>query len=71
MHPGMLKTDLARHVSRMVGTVLGWVSWDPIYGAYTELYAGFSKDISMENSGCWGRPLSLPHASCTDCLISA
>lgn len=33
--------------------------YPPIKGAYTELYAGWSPDISIDNSGClvlpWGR----------------
>lgn len=28
---------------------------EPIYGAYTELYAGLSTDIGRENNGLFGK----------------
>ena len=37
----------------------GLTLYDPIYGAYTELFAAVSPDITLENSGSflhpWGR----------------
>jgi hypothetical protein len=54
MNPGNLKTELRRHLHWIIATFFGWMSWDPVYGAYTELFAGFSPDITPENSGCWG-----------------
>ncbi|KAI8682115.1 N-acetyltransferase domain-containing protein [Fusarium keratoplasticum] len=56
MNPGNLKTELRRHLPWIVATFFGWMSWDPVYGAYTELFAGFSQDITPENSGCWVIP---------------
>lgn len=35
---------------------MGLISYEPIYGAYTELYAGFSPDITLEKNGAWIRP---------------
>jgi hypothetical protein len=35
-----------------------------INGAYTELFAGFSPQISLENSGAWGKWPSLVTALC-------
>ena len=32
------------------------LQYDPIYGAYTELYGGLSPDISLENNGAWLMP---------------
>jgi retinol dehydrogenase 12 len=36
----------------------------PVYGAYSELYAGFSPDVRMEHNGrhtmAWGRHADLP-----------
>jgi retinol dehydrogenase 12 len=36
----------------------------PVYGAYSELYAGFSPDLKAENNGgyvmAWGRIAELP-----------
>lgn len=54
MNPGNLKTDLRRHLSWLMATIFGWISHDPIKGAYTELYSAFSEDITVEISGCWG-----------------
>ncbi|KAH8892089.1 NAD(P)-binding protein [Thozetella sp. PMI_491] len=56
MNPGNLKTDLRRFLSWPVATVFGWISWDPVYGAYTELFAGFSDSITLADSGCWVIP---------------
>lgn len=37
----------------------------PVYGAYSELYAGFSPDVRMEHNGghtiAWGRNADLPN----------
>lgn len=59
-NPGNLKTELGRHTSivfRMVITAT--MLYPAIFGAYTELYAGWSKDISSKDNGCyvipWGR----------------
>lgn len=32
------------------------ISYKAVYGAYTELYAGFSQDITLEKNGAWIRP---------------
>jgi retinol dehydrogenase 12 len=29
------------------------ISYEPIYGAYTELFAGLSPEITIEQSGAW------------------
>ncbi|KAF2093886.1 NAD(P)-binding protein [Rhizodiscina lignyota] len=56
LNPGNLKTDLRRHVNWLLSTIFDWMSHDPIKGAYTELFGGFSADITLENSGCWVIP---------------
>lgn len=55
MNPGNLKSELQRHVPGIVTKVFHAMSWEPIYGAYTELYSAFSPDITVQNSGCWGK----------------
>lgn len=55
LNPGNLKTELARHrlwLERFLLSAL--IQYPPIYGAYTELFAGLSPDITMEQSGQWG-----------------
>ncbi|XXH01635.1 hypothetical protein Hte_007995 [Hypoxylon texense] len=63
LHPGMMKTELQRNMPTPVSAMMGMVFKGPTYGAFTELYAGFSSEIQGEN-GCyiipWGRPGSIP-----------
>lgn len=64
-NPGNLNTDLTRHLMLpYLGSAERWlqgfVLWPPRYGAYTELYAGLSPDLTVEeHSGAyiwpWGR----------------
>lgn len=58
-NPGNLYTELYRHTSPVERLVARTMLYPAIKGAYTELYAGWSPDISLENSGCyvvpWGR----------------
>ncbi|UKZ74656.1 hypothetical protein TrVFT333_002326 [Trichoderma virens FT-333] len=60
LNPGHLKTNLQRHsTSSMSNKFGGLVLHDPSLGALTELYAGFSKTIGLDNNGAyiipWGR----------------
>lgn len=56
-NPGNLKTELQRHVS--VAALMNWMLYPAVYGAYTELYAGFSEVLGMNDAGDfivpWGR----------------
>lgn len=58
-NPGNLYTELYRHTGPVERVVARSMLYPSIKGAYTELYAGWSPDINMENSGClvvpWGR----------------
>ncbi|KAI1139305.1 NAD(P)-binding protein [Hypoxylon sp. FL0543] len=64
LHPGMMKTELQRHMPAPVRTAMGVVFKGPVYGAYTELYAGFSPEITSKENGRyiipWGRLGSVP-----------
>jgi len=57
--PGGLKTGLQRHLSQIVNMLLSPMLYPPIYGAYTELYSGWSSDLTLEKNGAyiipWGR----------------
>lgn len=55
LDPGLLKTDLYKNLPWWQGGVINLVLNDPIYGAYTELYAGLSPEISMKNNGAFGK----------------
>ena len=51
---GNLDSDLWRNQSWLVGKLLKlFILYPPINGAYTELYAGLSPEITMEHSGGW------------------
>lgn len=59
MHLGIsLSEDTIANISQ------GVVFKGPVYGAFTELYAGFSSEIQSEQNGCyiipWGRLGSVP-----------
>jgi retinol dehydrogenase 12 len=50
LNPGNLDSDLGRHMSGIAMTILRWTFLYPlIYGAYTELFAGLSPEITVEN----------------------
>ncbi|GAO16880.1 uncharacterized protein UV8b_06848 [Ustilaginoidea virens] len=58
-NPGNLKSDLHRHLD-LLSTLAAKIFSHPVrYGAYTELYSGWSPDIQPENGGMfvipWGR----------------
>ncbi|KAI9733058.1 MAG: hypothetical protein M1834_003603 [Cirrosporium novae-zelandiae] len=60
LNPGHLRTNLDRGGSWLQKKIVDLLfNYDVVYGAYTELYAGLSEDISQENNGAylipWGR----------------
>ncbi|RFU25349.1 hypothetical protein B7463_g10988, partial [Scytalidium lignicola] len=58
-NPGNLKTNMYAGVPAVGQFFINMLLSDPIYGAYTNLYAAFSLDISLANNGAyvipWGR----------------
>ncbi|KAL7892325.1 short-chain dehydrogenase [Trichoderma sp. SZMC 28014] len=56
LHPGNLKTELQRHVSAVQMVVINMMVYPPVNGAYTELFAGLSPDVTLEKSGAWIQP---------------
>ncbi|KAF2117441.1 hypothetical protein BDV96DRAFT_26117 [Lophiotrema nucula] len=60
LNPGHLKSDLYRaHGSLFKAVLSALLLYPPVYGAYTELFAGLSPDVTLEATGewvvCWGR----------------
>ncbi|KAI0860398.1 NAD(P)-binding protein [Xylaria cubensis] len=60
LNPGLLDSDLWRSQGKLSHKLLKlFVLHPPIYGAYTELFAGLSPDVTAERSGeyviPWGR----------------
>ncbi|SMR50973.1 unnamed protein product [Zymoseptoria tritici ST99CH_1E4] len=59
-NPGNLKTELGRHQHSAAMWVMGkTVLYPAVYGAYTELFCGWSPELTKEKNGCyvvpWGR----------------
>ncbi|KAH9203542.1 hypothetical protein DL95DRAFT_529610 [Leptodontidium sp. 2 PMI_412] len=53
LNPGNLKTDLQRNVPSLMKPVLNLLSHTPIHGAYTELFAGLSSEVTPDKNGAW------------------
>lgn len=58
--PGALKSDLNRHMPKLVQLLLLWtLQEDPTFGAYTEAFAGLSPKVDQGRNGAyivpWGR----------------
>lgn len=54
LNPGNLDSELYRSQASIVNSVLRLlVLYPSIYGAYTELFAGLSPDVTLEKSGEW------------------
>ncbi|KAI0542185.1 hypothetical protein GGR58DRAFT_453081 [Xylaria digitata] len=54
LNPGNLDSELWRNQPFIIGKILKWFFLhEPINGAYTELFAGLSPEITMEKSGAW------------------
>ncbi|TGJ81953.1 hypothetical protein E0Z10_g6804 [Xylaria hypoxylon] len=57
LNPGNIASDLYRENKNMgIGIIIKLVGHPPIDGAYTELYAGLSLDITIEKTGSWVIP---------------
>ncbi|MCJ1471404.1 hypothetical protein MMC13_000043 [Lambiella insularis] len=56
LNPGNLKSDLQRHMPGWQAAMIAPILYTPNYGAYTELYAGLSPDVTLEKSGGWIAP---------------
>lgn len=50
-NPGNLHTELQRHANAAVRFGMKIGGYRAVYGAYTELFCGFSSDLTMENGG--------------------
>ena len=55
MNPGNLRSELYRDQGVFARGLLKLMLYPPINGAYTELFAGLSPDITLSNTGCWGK----------------
>ncbi|KAK3721734.1 short-chain alcohol dehydrogenase [Vermiconidia calcicola] len=63
-NPGNLESELQRHQPWLMAKVLSFILYPAVYGAYTELYAGWSEEAGREEMkgayyGPWGRTVML------------
>ncbi|KAF2722958.1 NAD(P)-binding protein [Polychaeton citri CBS 116435] len=64
-NPGNLRSELTRHQSLIGAWLIGtFLAYPPIYGAYTELWAGWSEEAGQPENvnkyiGPWGRFIDL------------
>ncbi|KAJ8132787.1 hypothetical protein O1611_g838 [Lasiodiplodia mahajangana] len=57
LNPGNLDSDLWRNQGPIASRLLKWFVLHPVVnGAYTELFAGLSPDVTMEKTGAWIAP---------------
>jgi retinol dehydrogenase-12 len=55
LNPGNLQSELYRDQGFLMGLVIRLLMYPPVNGAYTELFGGLSPDITLSNTGCWGK----------------
>lgn len=69
-NPGSLKTNILRHTSRLFQLAVSPFLHDAKYGAYTELWAGITPELSMGDNGSyiipWGRLHPFPRQDIFD-----
>lgn len=69
-NPGALKTNLLRHTSWLFQSVVSPLLHEAKYGAYTELWAGLSPELTEEHNGAyiipWGRLHPCPRQDILD-----
>jgi retinol dehydrogenase-12 len=54
LNPGNLNSDLYRDKGFLFSLFVKVITYPPVNGAYTELFAGLSPEATIEKSGDWG-----------------
>jgi NAD(P)-dependent dehydrogenase (short-subunit alcohol dehydrogenase family) len=70
-NPGNLKSALTRHLPAIVPILAYPLLYKPIYGAYTELWAGLSSDLSIKDGGNYIIPWGRVHPSPSSGLVAS
>lgn len=71
VNPGNLKTDVLRHVPFFVTLVVNRVLHPAKFGAYTNLWAGFSEDLKISDGGAFVIPWGRRHPAPRQDLLAA
>jgi hypothetical protein len=70
LNPGAANTDLLKNAKLM--KILSYpLLHKPERAAHTELYAGLSPDISLQNNGCYVIPFGRIHHNVAERLLTA
>ncbi|KAK1702557.1 putative estradiol 17 beta-dehydrogenase [Colletotrichum acutatum] len=56
LNPGNVNSDLYRDQNFIMRRIVASFTHSPVYGAYTELFAGLSPQVTMEKTGSWVGP---------------
>jgi hypothetical protein len=59
LNPGNLASDLQRHLNWLEAFVVARITYPPVNGAYTELFAGLSPEVAAIKSNEWGAYLAV------------
>ncbi|KAG5745014.1 hypothetical protein H9Q69_009310 [Fusarium xylarioides] len=54
VNPGNINSDLYREHNLITKLIVAGIAYSPTYGAYTELFAGLSPQVTIEKTGNWG-----------------
>ncbi|EMC94578.1 hypothetical protein BAUCODRAFT_25740 [Baudoinia panamericana UAMH 10762] len=60
-NPGNLKSDVWRNVDVFTYYAVAWTLWESVKGAYTELWAGLSEEVKLDDSGRYVMPFGRWH----------
>lgn len=71
LNPGNLSSDLVRHQGTFTKLFLKvFIQYPTVYGAYTELFAGLSPEVTIERSADWSMYLrDKPPKTCETALL--
>lgn len=70
-NPGNLKSELTRHFSWLVPFLASPLLHETRFGAYTELWAGFSPELTIDDGGCYILPWGRKHPGPRPDLVAA
>jgi NAD(P)-dependent dehydrogenase (short-subunit alcohol dehydrogenase family) len=71
VNPGNLKSALTRHLPAIVPVLASPLLYEPVYGAYTQLWAGLSSELSIEDGGKYVVPWGRIHPSPSPGLVAS
>jgi NAD(P)-dependent dehydrogenase (short-subunit alcohol dehydrogenase family) len=71
VNPGNLKSGLTRHLPAILPIIASPLLYRPVYGAYTQLWAGLSSELSIKDGGNYVIPWGRIHPSPSPKLVAS